>query len=254
MLTLSDTQTMIAAASTPEIARQIGGAYEELKERFFIGDHRPGQVDAGRFSEAVFRFLQHRAGLPVTPLGRRLPGVPALVKSLEGTTGPDPIKLTIPRVLQSVYEFRNRRDAAHLGGDISVNLMDSTYVATACDWVMAELVRLFHGCTAEEAQDIIDNLVERKAPLVWTYGDNRKVVLQAGLPLKNEILLLLYKSAATIDDLADSIPGNDRSQLRARASDLVTERLAVREARGKFAISPLGRRSAEDLIRILRGA
>lgn len=251
---LSEIEVLIAAASSTAIAREVLSAYEELKRRYFAGDHRPNQLEAGRFSEAVFRVLQHQAKINVTPLGQSLPKVPKLLTDLENSGAPDPIRLTVPRVLWAVYEFRNNRDVAHPGGGVSASHMDSTFVTAACDWVMAELVRLFHSCSTEEAQKIVDGLVEHKAPLVvWFPGDGDRLVQYPDLRPKDEILLLLYHGTATTDDLDRWIPDAPRDQINARMSELVKGRLVRRLDRGKFEITPGGQRAAEVLLTGLLG-
>jgi Mn-containing catalase len=80
---------------------------------------------------------------------------------------------------------------AHIG-DINPNLMDATFVVSACDWIMAEFIRLYHMCDSNEAQRIIDSLVERKVPIIEEFGDALKV-LTPSLSIPNKILLILYK-------------------------------------------------------------
>jgi len=43
-------------------------------------------------------------------------------------------------------------------------------------WVLAELVRIFHGATTEEAREIIDALVERKTPAIWEVEGVKRVL------------------------------------------------------------------------------
>ena len=139
-------------------------AYVEAKRRYYLGDHRPQEVEGGRFSEAVFRVLQHLTGQPVTPLGKTLPSADQLLNRLQNaTSAPDAIRLHIPRTLKLIYDVRNKRDAAHLGDGIDPNLQDATLVIGNMDWVMAELVRLHHGVTADEAQRIIEDLVTARS-------------------------------------------------------------------------------------------
>lgn len=213
-----------------------------------VGDHRPDQVEAGRFCEGVFRLLQHLAGIAPTPLGKPLPKLPVLLRTLENGEADDTVRLTIPRVLAGAYDLRSKRDSVHLGGDVDVNFMDSSFTVATCDWVMAELVRLLHDFPPEQAQVIVDGLVRRQIPLVWSAADGRKLVLTASLPLRDEILILLYHGRATIEDLHSWIPGNKRNQIRARCSDLTEERMIVAVARGCFEVTPLGETAAESLI------
>ena len=56
---------------------------------------------------------------------------------------------------------------------------------------MADLVRVFHDLTTEEATRVVETLVGRTVPTVWEIGGKRRV-LPRGLSKKNETLLLLY--------------------------------------------------------------
>ena len=44
--------------------------------------------------------------------------------------------------------------------------MDATAVLYMSKWLMAELVRILHGLTTDEATDIVEALVEREIALV----------------------------------------------------------------------------------------
>jgi len=58
----------------------------------------------------------------------------------------------IPRLLPVLYEIRNNRGVGHVGGDVDPNHMDAEAVQAMASWVMAELVRIFHGVKTEEAR------------------------------------------------------------------------------------------------------
>jgi len=76
----------------------------------------------------------------------------------------DGIRIHIPRALRTVYDIRNKRDAAHLADGIDPNLQDATFVIGTLDWILAEFVRLFHGVSADEAQKIVTDLVRKRVP------------------------------------------------------------------------------------------
>ena len=103
---------------------------------------------------------------------------------------PRSFQILIPRLLPALYEIRNNRNVGHVGGDVNPDLMDSSAVVSMASWILAEMVRMFHGISTEEAQQLVDNLAERRLPLVWKSGDIRRV-LKPDLPLKDQILLLL---------------------------------------------------------------
>jgi hypothetical protein len=171
-------------------------AYAEAKRRFYLGDHRPNEVEGGRFAEAAFRILELKVLGANTPIGKQIPTVDKLVKTLESTGGNDPaLTIHIPRQLHSIYTIRNKRDVAHLGPDISPNLQDSTIVVSVMDWVMAEFVRLYHQVNNTEAQQIIDGLVSREVPVIQMFGDYPKL-LKDKVTLPQHLLILLYRRGA----------------------------------------------------------
>ena len=63
---------------------------------------------------------------------------------------------------------------------------------------MAELVRVFHGTSLSQAQEIVDALVSRHHPLVWSV-DQTKRVLDPTFKKADQVLLLLYSESGWID-------------------------------------------------------
>src|SRR5437773_1135054 len=114
------------AAGIPErLVDELLESYEEAKRRFHLRDLRPQEVEGGRFSEAVFRVLQHLCGQQVTPLGKTLPKVDKLLVQSENAAGqPDAVRIHIPRTLKLIYDIRNKRDAAHT--DRATKCMDAS--------------------------------------------------------------------------------------------------------------------------------
>ena len=89
-------------------------------------------------------------------------------RNLEKEQGPRSARIQIPRMIAALYEIRNNRGVGHAGGDVDPNHMDATAVIYMSKWVVAELVRLLHGLTTDEATDIaMDALVEREVALVF---------------------------------------------------------------------------------------
>lgn len=238
-----------AAGLPPQLVDELLDAYVEAKRRYYLGDHRPQEVEGGRFSEAVFRVLQHEAGLTVTPVGRPLPRVDQLVVAFEGVTGPpDSVRLHIPRTLRLIYDIRNKRDVAHLADGIDPNLQDATLVIANMDWVMAELVRLHHGVTATAAQKIIEDLVTRDVPAIQEI-DGQPVIL-SDLQARDQALLLLYRAGAvgmTLDDLAAALRADRKDHLKTRLRKLDASKLVLEHpTTGRFHITHLGARHVEE--------
>lgn len=227
---LDDVRSEFLGAGLPEdVVNEVLEAYTEAKRRFFLGDHRPQAVEGGRFAEGVFRLVQHAVGLPVTKVGKTLPGLDRLVPQLESAQqGSDSIRLHIPRTLKLIYDIRNKRDAAHLGDGIDPNLQDATLVVNNMDWVMAELVRVYHGVAANEAQVAIENLISKEVPAVEEI-DGQPVVLKDLQP-KNQALLMLYRAGAqgaSLDELASWLRASRKDHLSSRLKKLDSDTLIL---------------------------
>jgi hypothetical protein len=99
--------------------------------------------------------------------------------------------------LPALYEIRNNRGVGHAGGDVDPNHMDALAVLSMCNWVIAEFVRVFHSVSVDDAQALVDGLVERRVPLVWQDADVKRV-LDSKMVLKHQLLLLLASTTGKV--------------------------------------------------------
>jgi hypothetical protein len=192
--TAKSIRASVEALCTPELAEELLKEFQELNERFYLADFRPSELSGARFSEAAFRICEHVCLGKFTPLGKQLPRTDLLIQTLEkspSTKDTDSFRIHIPRALRLMYDFRSKRDVAHLGSGVSPNVADATLVLICAGWVLAEIVRLGHKCDISTAQAIVDDLVDRRTPLLWTEGDVVRV-LDPALAFKDKVLLLLH--------------------------------------------------------------
>lgn len=189
--TLEKLRTDLAAKYPPRLVNALLQSYETIKENFFFGRHEPAELNGGKLCEAVVRMLEFEANGKPTPLGAKISNMGDKLRSFEKETSlNESLRFHIPRVANSIYNIRNKRGVGHVGADVNPNLADSTLVASSADWIVAEFVRLHYRCTLEEAQRIGDGLVQRRLPLVYSVGENRRV-LNSTLSYANQVLLLL---------------------------------------------------------------
>ena len=87
--------------------------------------------------------------------------------------------------------MRNKRGIGHVGGDIDANSIDTMAISRNADWIICELIRVYHKLPIEEAQDLIDSILVRSLPIVWEVA-GKKRVLKDGLTAKQKALVLLY--------------------------------------------------------------
>jgi hypothetical protein len=106
-------------------------------------------------------------------------------------------RILIPRMMLGLYDIRNNRGVGHAGADVNPSHMDATAVLYNAKWLMAELVRLLHTLSTEEATAIVDGLIEREVAWVWTHGDKKRV-LSTGMTWKQQTLLLTLTEAGDV--------------------------------------------------------
>ena len=177
--------------------------YQSISQNY--AEHRwsPAELSGGRFCEIVFTILSgHAQGKYASKPSKPNNFVAECRKLEQNNRVPRSFQILIPRLLPALYEVRNNRGVGHTDGDVDPNHMDATFVMTSCNWIMAEMVRVFHNLTTNEAQAIADNLVERRVPLIWE-GDNVRRILDPNMKLRPQILVLLSTSSGSvsIDDL-----------------------------------------------------
>lgn len=166
--------------------------YTKLKSSFVENRLEPGELNGAKFAEVVFRLIQYATDPQhqYTPLRQSLPSVDTLVTQFQNLPNvfDNSLRLHIPRALKTIYGIRSKRGVGHTG-EVDANLMDATLVMGVCDWTMAELIRLYHDCSANEAQNIIDRLVKRSIPILYD-RDGIKTLLQQ-MPYEEASLLFL---------------------------------------------------------------
>jgi hypothetical protein len=147
----------------------------------------------------------------------------------------------------------NKRDIGHVGGDVDANETDAAACTRSIDWCVAELIRIFHNLSIEEAQELIDSIVARQLPLIWEVAGVKRV-LRPDLSLKDQTLCLLYSdphTAVTTEDLALWIDVKRISDYKARVlAPLHRDRLAYYDRSTEtVSLSPTGAEAAERLLR-----
>lgn len=168
--------------------------YLNIKSRFRKGDLDSSGLSCGKFCEETLRFLQEM--LVGTHIGfteeiRNFQGEISKLEKLDKAKGNDSLRIIIPRALAFLYTLRNKRNIGHSGGDVEANQIDSLTIGKISDWVICELIRIFHDKSLEEAQQIVDFISSRDIPVIWEVN-GKKRVLKENSSAKEKVLLLTY--------------------------------------------------------------
>lgn len=180
----------LAKGLPAELVNELLDSFVEAKQRFYKDDLRPTAIEGGRFSEATFRVLEWATTTQYSPIGTTLVSVDRLLTKLENSSGPESVRIHIPRTLRLIYDIRNRRDVAHLGDGIDPNVQDASLVIRNMEWVLAELVRLYHSISAAEAHAVINDLISKEVPAIQVFNGFPRLLKTVGAT--DYFLALLY--------------------------------------------------------------
>ena len=244
------------AGIPPKFRTRIVKAYVELKKRYseaqYSSDWDTSGLSAGKLCEAVLRLLQHHLAGSSTPFGQNIPNYADECRklvTLPATVGPESLRVIVPRALVFLYTLRGKRGIGHVGGDVEANQIDAATLVRTCDWVICELVRVFHSLSLEEAQDLVDGLAQRTIPDIWEVA-GKKRVLRTDLSYKESTLLLLYSSVESGVLLEDLFDWTDHSNITLFKRDVLRPLHKARlvehdEASDVIYISPKGVQKVE---------
>jgi hypothetical protein len=225
--------------------------YQSIVQNF--AEHRwsPSELSGGKFCEIVFTILDGYAKSTYASAPKKPRAFDQVCRLLENNSQvPRSFQILIPRLLPALFEVRNNRGVGHSGGDVDPNHMDAVFVLASCNWIMAELVRVFHNVSIAEAQAFVDKLVERRVPLLWI-GDDMRRILDTSLGLREQILILLCTSPGKIAtaDLKNWTGYKNNTYFKKLLREMHEDRLIELASDGSTAlILPPGDKIASDLI------
>jgi hypothetical protein len=134
-----------------------------------------------------------------------------------------------------------------LADGIDPNVQDATLVVAILDWVLAEVVRLTHSVTADEASAIVNALVTRQVPIVQEFDGFLKV-MNPRLGASDFVMVLLYhrgQSGATLQELKGWVRPKMRSNLARTVEALVSARDLAHFDGALYRITRLGQQYVE---------
>ncbi|HEX7117906.1 MAG TPA: hypothetical protein VF212_03915 [Longimicrobiales bacterium] len=185
----------------PETLRdELLECFNAVLRNYRQGHWEAAELNAGKLCEVVYTIIKGKidGSFPARP--KKPKNIVRACRDLEQTpeaSAERALRIQIPRVLLGIYEMRNNRNVGHVGGDVDPSRMDAELAVAASRWMVADLVRIFHDVTTDEATRIVDALIERDVPLIWE-GNGVKRVLDPNLDTRDKVLILLYASPGPV--------------------------------------------------------
>lgn len=237
-----------------KLRKQLFDEFRELHDEYIYGRYKPTELNAGRFCEIVYTIVKGYQNGNYEFEAKKPMDMVTSCRKLEQFRGemPRSMKVLIPRLLPVLYEVRNNRNIGHVQGDIDPNYMDATFSFKAVSWIMAELIRVFHGLGMDGAQELVDQiLASGNLPLIWDVN-GRKRVLNNELSCFDKTLVILYDSRRRMDkELAADVKYSSLAMFRRRVlekGDSMTLWEYDKET-GVVTLSNLGVMEAEQLMK-----
>jgi len=208
----------ILAQLPRRIRAELFAAFNQILRNYRERRWEPSELNAGKLCEIVYTIIRGHVDGTIPNKAqkpRNMLDASRQFEHLPGSVWPRSIRIQIPRMLIALYEIRNNRGVGHAGSDVNPNEMDANCVVEMSKWLVAELVRLFHGVDTEAARTAVSAIIQRRLPLVWKVG-NRLRVLDTSLSYLEKTLVLLYHSSRAVDesDLFDWVEHSNASAYR----------------------------------------
>ncbi len=243
------------AGISAQFRNRIIKYYTDLKIRYRQELFDASGLSAAKLSECVLRLLQHELTGSFTPFSKEITNFRDECVALERipkTQGRESTRVIIPRALLFIYTLRSKRGIGHIGGDVEADRIDLGTITKCCDWIVCELLRIYHSLSLEEAQDLLDSISDRELPVIWEVG-SKKRVLKEGLSAREQTLLLCYscsESQVPTEDLCSWIEYSNTTVFKNRVlAPLHKARLIEYERDAELVtLSPKGLKYVEENI------
>lgn len=245
---------LLLAGIPGSLRNPLLAAFGSITKNYRERRWEPAELNGGKLCEVIYSILQgHVSGkFPKSPTKPK--NMVDACKSFEQADSSKfsrSVRVQIPRMLVALYEIRNNRGVGHVGGDVEPNHMDALQVLEMSKWLMAELVRIFHGIKIDEAQTVIESIIDRTHYTVWEVAGKSRD-LNSAHSMKDTTLVLLYthRTPVSLSDLFQWVEHSNLSVYkRGVVRSLHRNRFLEFEEVSNFVhISPLGIRYVEEKI------
>jgi hypothetical protein len=188
-------------ALPPGLRSDLLDAFNQIVRNYRERRWEPAELNGGKLCEAAYTIVRGRVDGSYPARSNKPRDLLKACRDIEQESWPErSVKIQVPRMITALYEVRNNRGVGHAGGDVNPNYMDATVALYMSKWLLAEIIRLLHTVSTDEATQLVDALVQRQTALVWSSGDIKRV-LNPELTWKQKMLVLLVSEPGDVKEV-----------------------------------------------------
>ena len=231
-----------------EIVEHVLSSYSEVQDNYRLEKWKPSELDAGHFVEAVRRLIENELFGSYVGFDKSIGSFnQGVLNKYESATGDEAYRIIIPRTLYAMYCVRNKRGVGHISS-ISPSKMDAGFILCSTKWVLAELVRIAGASSPDEAQKLVDQVIDRQVDLVWDDGETF-MILNKKLKASEKVLIALYKEdKVQVETLRNRVEYKNKSNFLKILLEMKKDKLIDVNEAGVCKLSPLGVNAAEAIV------
>lgn len=181
-----------------DLAKELIECYQTIKEAYFIRKYDYVGSLAGQFFETTLKVIQNvKFGIKPNDKGIDFERTfNKIFNCTKNTLEDETLCQIIPLIAKGGYTLRSKKRITHSRG-ISPNHIDGFYFTLTADWIMSELIRLYHTMNDSEVEKIIQKITKRDIPIIQEIGGDT-VILDKNISASNSILLLTHSKGGCL--------------------------------------------------------
>lgn len=243
-------------ASLPATLRsELLQCHREIVRNYVEQRWEPAELNGGKLCEVAYSIVKGALTGSFPAFASKPSNMVLACRDLEQIAadstrvGDRSLRVLIPRLLPFLYEIRNNRGVGHVGGEVDPNHEDAEAVLGMANWLLAEMIRVFHDVPLHEAQAVVESLVSKRLPIVWEV-EGTKRVLDPTMSKSDQAVLLLYAQSGWTDEtvLHGWVEYSSIAKFRSNILDKLHEARVIEYERPKkrVRITPRGIQYAEE--------
>ena len=222
-------------------------SYEKIQRHYFLGNFMECLLFGGHFAEIILKILYFKIkGKKLSKIGNKQKIIEEIGNSSQLLSEVE--RIIIPRLIGVVHDLRNRKRSGH-ATEILPTKNDALLVHRITTYVLIELLMLENGMNYQHVRRLVENLIERKIPIIEVIDD--VVIGDDDISIPNLILLTLYNhenGSLTRKDLLKKLEAYDLNNVQSSISKLKKKRKIYINPENKVFLTSIGRKRIEEFV------